>query len=100
MDDEDYNAAPTQNDKVQVLVYVVPGNIASASNSNVLAKLRDIRNEASDLGESTNQVFFVLIFSGSPKIGSVPNTSFLQLFKMFFVLCDVRHSSGGHFHKS
>lgn len=98
MDDEHYNAAPTQNDKVHILVYVVPANTA-ASNSKVLDKLRAIRNEATDLGESTNQVFFVLIFRGSPKIGLVPNTSFLQLFMMFFVLCDIRDSSGGHFHK-
>lgn len=70
----DYRADPTQNDKVHVLVYIVPGNTAPASNDKVLDKLRAIRNEASDLGESIKKVFFVLIFSGSPEISSVPNT--------------------------
>lgn len=47
-----YNGAPTDNDKVHVLVCVIPADTVGLMSTEVLQKIRDIRMEASSLGES------------------------------------------------
>uniref|UniRef100_A0A668A3M3 G domain-containing protein n=1 Tax=Myripristis murdjan TaxID=586833 RepID=A0A668A3M3_9TELE len=49
-DSQYYNAEPTLNDKVQVLVCVVPADKAALLTQDDVRKIRDIREMASDLG--------------------------------------------------
>ncbi|XP_029911289.1 interferon-induced protein 44-like [Myripristis murdjan] len=49
-DSQHYNAEPTLNDKVQVLVCVVPADKAALLTQDDVRKIRDIRETASDLG--------------------------------------------------
>lgn len=46
-----YNSAPTNNDKVHVLVCVFPADISFPLSDNVVRMIRQIRLEARDLGE-------------------------------------------------
>lgn len=55
-DDQFYNESPTANDKVHVLVCVIDANTASQIRDETVKKIRDIRMEASDLGENRNSV--------------------------------------------
>ncbi|XP_078131479.1 interferon-induced protein 44-like isoform X1 [Sander vitreus] len=48
-EDRYYNAAPTANDKVHVLVCVVDANTVSQMSPKAIETLQDIREEASDL---------------------------------------------------
>ncbi|KAM8725341.1 interferon-induced protein 44-like [Acanthopagrus schlegelii] len=48
-DDQFYNNSPDDNDKVHVLVCVVPANTVSQMNYKIVRKIRDIRMEASAL---------------------------------------------------
>ncbi|XP_030590978.1 interferon-induced protein 44-like [Archocentrus centrarchus] len=48
--DPDYNSSPDLNDKVHVLVTVVPASSMSLLSKDTLDKLRDVRMAASDLG--------------------------------------------------
>lgn len=50
-DDPDYNRDPSENDKVHILVFVVPANTAGSLSDGVLQKMKKIRMEARDLGE-------------------------------------------------
>ncbi|XP_063325178.1 interferon-induced protein 44-like [Pelmatolapia mariae] len=49
-DDRYYNRAPTENDKVHVLVCVVDANTVSLMNDATVEVMQDVRDEASDLG--------------------------------------------------
>ncbi|XP_029911873.1 interferon-induced protein 44-like [Myripristis murdjan] len=49
-DSQYYNAEPTVNDKVQVLVYVVPADTAAQQEEDHVKKIKDIRRTACDLG--------------------------------------------------
>lgn len=49
-DDRYYNRAPTENDKVHVLVCVVDANTVSLKNGAIVEVMQDVRDEASDLG--------------------------------------------------
>lgn len=63
-DDLFYNKSPTNNDKVHVLVCVVPADKVGRMSDEVLKKIRDVRKEASDLGEGRNQfISFCVDFS-------------------------------------
>lgn len=46
-----YNRAPTNNDKVHVLVCVFPADILFPLSDNVVRMIQQIRLEARDLGE-------------------------------------------------
>ncbi|XP_071379054.1 uncharacterized protein [Centroberyx affinis] len=48
--DQGYNSSPTVDDKVHVLVCVIPANAISLLSDEVLKKMRDIRVAASDMG--------------------------------------------------
>ncbi|KAG8011547.1 Interferon-induced protein 44, partial [Nibea albiflora] len=48
--DQFYNNSPSNNDKVHVLVCVVPGSTVAHIKDEVVRKIREIRKEASDLG--------------------------------------------------
>ncbi|KAG7999324.1 Interferon-induced protein 44 [Nibea albiflora] len=50
--DQSYNNSPSDNDKVHVLVCVVPASTVANIKDEVVQKIRDIRMEASDLGIS------------------------------------------------
>uniref|UniRef100_A0A672G4U8 G domain-containing protein n=1 Tax=Salarias fasciatus TaxID=181472 RepID=A0A672G4U8_SALFA len=45
-----YNGKPDMNDKVSVLVCVVPANTATIMNNDVVKKIKDVREAASELG--------------------------------------------------
>lgn len=51
VNDPYYNRDPSKNDKVHVLVYVVPANTAGPLSDGVLQKIKKIRMEARDLGK-------------------------------------------------
>lgn len=48
--DLDYNLSPTLQDRVHVLVCVIPANSVSLLSDEMVRKIRDIRLEASDMG--------------------------------------------------
>ncbi|CAI5660230.1 unnamed protein product [Oreochromis niloticus] len=48
-DDRSYNSAPTENDKVQVLVCVVDANTVSLMSNATVEAIQDVRDEAADL---------------------------------------------------
>lgn len=50
--DKFYNDTPADNDKVHVLVCVIPADAISRMAEETVQKIRDIRKEASDLSES------------------------------------------------
>lgn len=52
--DQFCNKTPTANNKVHVLVYVIPAGTVSHMNNDTVKKIQDIRTEASRLSESTN----------------------------------------------
>lgn len=52
--DEFYNSAPCDNDRVHVLVYIIPANTPEPMNKKVLEKIRAVRLKAKDLGEEPN----------------------------------------------
>lgn len=54
-DDQYYNKDPSENDKVHVLVFVVPANTAGSLSDGVLQKMNKIREEARDLGKKNQQ---------------------------------------------
>ncbi|KAM9752470.1 interferon-induced protein 44-like [Menidia menidia] len=45
--DQSYNSSPTPNDRVHVLVCVIPADTVGVMSDKVLQKIRDIREEAS-----------------------------------------------------
>ncbi|XP_071383973.1 interferon-induced protein 44-like, partial [Centroberyx affinis] len=49
-EDQDYNSCPTVDDKVHVLVCVIPADAVSLLSDEVVGKMRDIRLAASDMG--------------------------------------------------
>lgn len=49
--DDFYNPAPSDNDRVHVLVYVLPADTSEPMNKKVLEKIRAVRLKAKDLGE-------------------------------------------------
>lgn len=50
----DYNGDPSENDKVHVLVFVVPAGTSDSLSDVVREKMKKIREEARDLGEKTS----------------------------------------------
>lgn len=57
-DDPRFNKSPTDNNKVHVLVCVVAANTGSRTRAEIVQKIREIRSEASDLGERKMFLFF------------------------------------------
>lgn len=55
-DDPDYNSSPTLNDKVHCLVCVIPSDKVTIISNEVVAKMREIRLAASDMGKGKCQV--------------------------------------------
>lgn len=49
--DDFYNSAPSDNDRVHVLVYVVPADTSEPMNERVLKKIQAVRLKAKGLGE-------------------------------------------------
>lgn len=55
-----YNPAPSDNDRVHVLVYVVPADTSEPMNNKVLEKIRAVRLKAKDLGERPDNLHLSL----------------------------------------
>lgn len=51
-DNKFYNKEPANNDKVHVLVCIVPANTLNLVGNKIEEKIRDIREESSQLGEN------------------------------------------------
>ncbi len=52
--DQFYNDNPTSNDKVQVLICVIPANTPASLEKETVEKIREVRMAASELGENQN----------------------------------------------
>ncbi len=52
--DQFYNDKPTSNDKVQVLICVIPANTPASLEKETVEKIREVRMAASELGENQN----------------------------------------------
>lgn len=81
-DDDFYNSTPSVNDRVHVLVYVVPANTSEPINKKVLEKIRAVRLKAKDLGERPDNQHL---------------SASVSFFDFFSSTC--RDSSGRHFHQ-
>lgn len=49
-----YHSCPTLDDKVHVLVSVIPADSFSILSDEVVKKMKDLRRAASDMGKSRN----------------------------------------------
>lgn len=54
-----YNDDPTASDKVHIMVCVIDANKVSLMKNDVVETLRDIRDEASELGETRMTVYYI-----------------------------------------
>lgn len=86
--DDFYNSAPRDNDRVHVLVYVVPADTSEPMNKRVLEKIKAVREKAKDLGEIPHKQHLSL---------SLKDPCKCQCFDFFSSTC--RDSSGCHLHQ-
>lgn len=84
--DKYYNSSPTLNDKVHVLVSVIPAGSVSILSDGVVKKMREVRLAASEMGKSRdlNGIKSVFMNQNTSKVEQIMFLSLQEFLNWLF----------------